>query len=167
MSRLRRPVRTGKIFFVTCNLARHVSPLSPRERDLFLEVLAEVRDRLRFRLFAYVVMPTHWHALILPAPEQSISCILHSIKRRSALCINGERRQAGPLWQARFFDRFLRRVADFHEAASYIHTNPGRDGFVSDDSEWPWSSYEQFLGRSHHGLRADTIQLPFESDSPI
>jgi hypothetical protein len=38
--------------------------------------------------------------------------------------INNLRRQAGVLWQGRFFDRALRTVKEYHEKVEYIHLNP-------------------------------------------
>lgn len=167
MSRLRRLETTGKIFFVTCNVAKSVKPLSAAERDLLLIIIGETRQRLHFRLFAYVVMPSHWHALILPAQGQTISAVMHAIKRNSALQINSHRGKTGSLWQARFFDRFLRRVADFHEAVTYIHTNPVRDSFTSELVSWPWSSYGNFVGARGSSLTVDRIELPADESQRI
>lgn len=107
-------------------------------------------------------MPTHWHGLILPAPEQTISDIMHSIKRLSALELNRRRGTTGAFWQRRFFDSFVRRVGDVHDTIEYIHTNPVRDGFVSDAARWPWSSFPQFLGRTDLQLVADVLELPLD-----
>ncbi|MFQ5663014.1 MAG: transposase [Terriglobia bacterium] len=167
MSRLRRLETTGKIFFVTCNVGKDVNSLSPPERDLLLTTIGQARQRLHFRLFAYVVMPNHWHALILPAPEQTIGAVMHTIKRTSALHLNSRRGTTGSLWQARFFDRFLRRVKDFNEAVDYIHTNPVRDGFTSEPGSWPWSSYGGFAGRQQLLLPVDRINLPLDATQRI
>lgn len=162
MSRLRRLETTNKIFFVTCDVHKGATPLSAPERDLFLTALAETRGRLKFRLLAYVVMPNHWHALILPAPEQTISDAMHAIKRLSALRINKRRKTSGMLWQARFYDSFMRKVKDFRETLEYIHTNPVRDGFVSDAARWPWSSYKQLLTGRGSYLPVDYLELPLD-----
>lgn len=162
MFRLRRLETTGKIFFVTCNIAKGVKSLAPRERVLLLTVMREVREGLRFQLFAYAVMPNHWHALILPAPGQTISRVMHTIKRLSALRLNRARGSSRSVWQARFFDRFLRRVKDFHEAVEYIHTNPVRDHFTSEPAAWRWSSYRAFAGHKRLLLPVDHLNLPLD-----
>ncbi|MEE9233955.1 MAG: hypothetical protein V3U28_00760, partial [Candidatus Acidoferrales bacterium] len=69
-------------------------------------------------------------------------------------------------WQARFFDRFLRKVGDFHEAVEYIHANPVRDGFVTDPAAWRWSSFRHFVGRDTE-LGVDQIELPIEENRRI
>lgn len=167
MSRLRRLETREKIFFVTCNLLPRVARLDRAERTRFLQVLKSVRRRLGFRLFAYVAMPSHWHALIQPAPQQSISSVLHSIKRNSALLLNRRRQTTGPLWQRRFFDSFLRKVRDFHEALDYIHSNPVRDGFVRLPEAWAWSSYCQYFGEGSWELSVDPLVLPLDLDHSL
>ncbi len=162
MSRLRRLETTGKTFLVTCNVHRQAKPLAPPERDLLLAVIQECRTRLRFLLFAYVVLPNHWHALILPAAGQSISTVMHAIKRVSALRINQRRRTRGPLWQGRFFESFLRRVRDATDAVEYIHSNPVRHGFVRHPAAWRWSSYQSFLRQEETLLAIDPLQLPLD-----
>ncbi len=166
MSRLRRLETTGKIFFVTCNVATGIKQLSPSEQDIFLASLAEARDRLKFRLFAYVVMPSHWHALILPAPAQTISAVVHAIKRISALRLNSRRGMSGPFWQGRFYDTFMRKVRDFRETLEYIHTNPVRDGFRLHPASWRWSSYPGYAtGRAPVSI--DAIELPLDPSHRI
>jgi len=164
MSRLRRLVTTEKIFFVTCNALPELASLTDAERSLFLTCLGKARQRLSFRLFAYVIMPNHWHALIRPAPRRSISSVMHSIKRNSALVFNRRRQRAGPFWQGRYYESFLRKVRDFHEALDYIHTNPVRDGFVRTPEVWPWSSYRQYAGRERSQLSVDLLVLPSDPD---
>ena len=127
-----------------------------------MRTIGESRQRLRFRLMAYVVMPNHWHALILPAPGQSISDILHDIKRVSALRFNRRRRRSGPFWQSRYFDSFMRTVQDYRDTLEYIHSNPVRDGFVRDHARWPWSSYRQYLGEVGSVLPIDHLELPLD-----
>jgi len=167
MSPLRRLETTGKIFFVTCNIAKGVRSLSPGERDVLLMTIAEARQQLHSPIFAYVVLPHHWHALILPAPHQTISAVMHAIKRQSALRVNSRRGTSGTLWQGRFFDRFLRKVGEFEEAVDYIHANPLRDRFASDPASWPWSSYSALTGSPNPLLPIDSIELPADEHRRI
>jgi REP element-mobilizing transposase RayT len=109
-------------------------------------------------------MPTHWYGLILPAPEQTISDIMHSIKRTSAVELNQRRRTTGAFRQRRFFDSFMRKVQDYRDTIVCIHTNPVRDGLVSDAAHWPWSSLRQFLGREDLRLVADVLELPLDPE---
>ena|SRR5882672_9536179 len=52
----------GHLHFLTCS-CYHRQPwlASPRRRDLFLKILEESRQRYRFVVVGYVVMPDHIH----------------------------------------------------------------------------------------------------------
>jgi putative transposase len=45
----------------------------------FLESLAKTKSRYPFRLLGYCLMSNHFHLLLRPGPEQSISRILQSL----------------------------------------------------------------------------------------
>jgi len=63
--RLHRYYGAGYLHFITTSCYQRKPLLSsPRARDLFLEVLEEVRRRFRFVVVGYVVMPEHVHLLI-------------------------------------------------------------------------------------------------------
>src|SRR5262249_4790364 len=53
-------------------------------------------------------------------------------------------RRKGVLWQARFFNRALRAVKEYHEKVEYIHLNPVKRGLVTKPEEWKWSSIHDY-----------------------
>jgi REP element-mobilizing transposase RayT len=51
--------------FITCSCYRRQPFLaSARRRDLFLNILEEVRIKYQFTIAGYVVMPEHFHLLV-------------------------------------------------------------------------------------------------------
>lgn len=71
----------GVIYFVTSRTFDHkkifIDDFACR---LFLEVLDYYHKRMKFRLYAFNVLPTHVHKLILPRGKYNISEINHRIK---------------------------------------------------------------------------------------
>ena len=62
---LRRIYGGGDFHFVTCSCyRRHPLLKSARRRDIFLEILEQVRKKFRFIVSGYVVMPEHFHLLM-------------------------------------------------------------------------------------------------------
>ena len=49
--------------------------------QLFVEHLQRARERHSFKLWAFVIMPSHMHLLIRPHESSPLSTILHSVKR--------------------------------------------------------------------------------------
>jgi REP element-mobilizing transposase RayT len=166
VSNVRRLQTGGRIFFVTSNLRRGVSPFADREFPLPLDVFAASRQRLGFAICGYVLMPDHWHALIWPIQPLTISHVLHDVKKASALKLHQHRRTQGPFWQHQFWDRFVRHSGEFSERLEYMHNNPVRRGLASTAKEWPWSSYNFLMGgpaaRGSTPLAVDLVELPVD-----
>jgi len=61
---------TNDLHFINCS-CYHRQPwlATPKRRDLLLTVLEQVRQRYRFVVVGYVVMPDHIH-LLIGEPEQ-------------------------------------------------------------------------------------------------
>jgi putative transposase len=57
---------------------------SVRNRDLFLEVLEQVRRRYRFVVVGYVVMPEHVHLLISEPERGDPSVVMQVVKQSFA-----------------------------------------------------------------------------------
>src|SRR6516164_8939901 len=139
MSRLRRLVLSDRYFFVTGKVLLKRDGLSEAE---FVELAGSIESRRtqhRFLLTAWVFLPDHWHAIIMPPYPSTISVVMESIKVSSTRHINKLRGDRGLLWQGRFFDRALRTVKEYHEKVEYIHLNPVKRGLVTKQEEWKWS----------------------------
>ena len=164
MTRLRRIADRDRIFFITTNVARTASPLTPAERDLLLDRLQRQHDRRDFLLFAYVVMPDHVHLLISPQ-RRGLSATMHEFKRMTAEKLLKLRGNRGSLWQARYFDFILRRVGDFWEKLEYIHQNPVEAKIADRPEEWRWSSASHYAGSGEPLVPVDEVNLPADKKS--
>lgn len=165
VSRLRRIADRDRIFFATTNLRPGISPLTVTERDLILGQLSRQQADGDFRLFGYVVMPTHLHLLLAP-DRLGLVDTMYRLKRFSGQEIKTERRLHVPIWQPRFYDFVLRRVGDFWGKLDYIHENPVAAKLVVRGVDWPWSSAAQYCP-SEQRKRPQSLPLPVdEMDLP-
>ena len=118
-------------------------------------------------------LPNHWHAIICPGYPLTISTVMESIKDGATKRINRSRREAGVLFQPRFFDRALRTVREYHEKVEYFHLNPVKAGLASRPEDWPWSSVRDYTGGLHdapmtpRGLAVDRVLLPADPRTRI
>jgi REP element-mobilizing transposase RayT len=130
------------------------------------QVIQERREVHKFLLTAWVFLPDHWHAIIYLAYPLTISTAMESIKDGATKRINHARRETGPLFQPRFFDRALRTVREYHRKVEYIHLNPVKAGVVSRPEDWPWSSVQDYTGSINDapmtpsGFAVDRVLLP-------
>ena len=108
--------------------------------------MREVKSSSGFAMNAYVILDDHFHWIITPV-GQNFSAIMQSIKLRFVHRYKkaiGKKEQA-TLWQRRFWDHVIRNDEDLHRHMDYIHYNPVKHGLVKQVSQWPYSTYHQFL----------------------
>ncbi len=100
--RLKRYYGQDHLHYLTCS-CYHRQPwlASTRRRDQFVKILEETRQRYRFVVVGYVVMPEHIH-LLLGEPEQGTpSTVMQVLKQRFAPAVLGKRkrnRAQGEFW---------------------------------------------------------------------
>jgi putative transposase len=73
----------GHLHFITFTCYRRLPLLrSVRARNVFVQILGEVRDRYGFSLVGYVVMPEHIHLLISEPAAGAPSTLIQILKQR-------------------------------------------------------------------------------------
>jgi putative transposase len=74
---LHRYYGTNDLHFITCSRCHRQPQLStPNRRNLFLRILEEARQKYRFVVHGYVVMPEHFHLLITEPEEGDPSVVM-------------------------------------------------------------------------------------------
>ena len=94
-------------------------------------------DGQRCRVLAWVVMPNHVHVLIGVFPNWPLRSLVKSWKSYTARAINDRLGRRGALWQADYFDRFIRDDAHLRSEIDYIEDNPVKAGLVACAADWP------------------------------
>jgi REP element-mobilizing transposase RayT len=96
--------------------------------------------RTKYKLHAWVVMPTHVHALFTPHLETPLASIVRSIKtytsREIHLVLGGQ----GRLWYRDYFDVLVRDPEHFERIRKYIEWNPVKAKLCSDPLHFPYCS---------------------------
>ena len=111
----------------------------------------------RYRLLAFVVMPSHHHWQFLPDEAWSIAAvkkatesgskwktpreiISHSIQSYTATMCNRVRGETGAYWQHETFDHWSRDEAEMLRIIAYIENNPVKAGLAERPEDYDWSS---------------------------
>jgi len=131
---------------------------SDSAKQLLIESLGAARQRYRFDIWAYVIMPEHVHLLIWPREQDySISEILRAIKRPMSFRAH----QEGLIGEPGFwlpgggYDRNLFLPQAVHEEVEYIHANPVRRGLCDRPTDWRYSSAAFWAGHEDVPLKMD------------
>ena len=79
---LKRYYGAGHAHFITCGCYHRIPWLdTAARRDLFLSILEKVRQRCRFVVLGYVVMPDHFHLLINEPQVGDPSTVMQLVKQ--------------------------------------------------------------------------------------
>ena len=172
-NKLIRHYGRGHLHFITFSCYRRLPLLrSVRARNVFVKILDQVRDRYRFSLVGYVVMPEHIHLLISEPAKGTPSTVLQVMKQRVSRRLRRKRRAptrqlklnfAGGqdslprFWQRRFYDFNVWSLKKRVEKLHYMHMNPLQRKLADHPKEWPWSSFS-FYSKLKQGLiRIDPV----------
>jgi putative transposase len=106
--------------------------------ELFINVLFDYRDKKKYLLHEFVLMPNHFHLLITPV--LSLERALQFIKGGFSYRAKRELAFGGEIWEKSFYDRRVRDAEDYFAYRHYIHQNPVKKGLASAAGEYPYSS---------------------------
>lgn len=122
------------------------------------------RYQYQCKLIGYVIMPDHFHTILWPQREPSISDFMRDFKRftsgrifRQAVLENklewvASFEQAGKdtsraehkVWQDSFWEEVVFTEKFLCQKLNYIHMNPVRARLINEPQEYPYSSYRNY-----------------------
>jgi putative transposase len=114
----------------------------PDDYDAFEGILARAKAVVPVRLFAFCVMPNHWHLVVEPREAGDLSRFVqrlaasHAHHLRSVYATTGE----GAVYQSRFKSFPIQTDRHFLTVVRYVEQNPTRAGLVARSADWRWSS---------------------------
>lgn len=113
--------------------------------EAFERALLETRARFPgVELFAYCLMPNHWHLMLRPAEEGQLSEFMRLLTVTHTQRWHAHRRSSGtgPVYQGRFKSFPVEAGDHFLVAARYVERNPLRARLapVGKALSWRWSS---------------------------
>jgi REP element-mobilizing transposase RayT len=111
-----------------------------RDRHLFLTTLGEMSQRFGVEIFAYALMPNHYH-LLMRTHRPNLSRSMHWFGVTYTNRLNARHNRTGHLFQGRFKSILVENDAYLIQLSCYIHRNPLRAGMVERLADYPWSSY--------------------------
>lgn len=148
MPRKRRIISSSKIYHVVSRgNERKPIFLDTDDYNQFIYILKKKQKDKLFAIYAYCLMPNHYH-LIINEGENKISSIMSSINTTYAIYFNKKYDRVGHLFQGRFRSEAIEDESYFLTAVRYVHNNPVSANLANNISQYPWSSYRAYLLQS-------------------
>jgi putative transposase len=118
---------------------------------LYRDLLAENCRKAKVACWAYALLPTQIHLILVPADADGLRAALAPVHRSYAGLINQRRKRKGHFWQGRYGAAAL---DDTHLAAIFramlLASVKARQ--VKRPDAWPWSSARAYLKGTDDGI---------------
>jgi len=120
----------------------------------FLGLIERLKQRHKVELFAYCLMPNHYH-LFLRTALPNLHRFMKELNGWYSKIFNKRCRRIGPLFQGRYRAILVQNDGFALDVARYIHLNPVKAGLSDSPEAYRWSSYRQYVNKDAGGI-ADT-----------
>ena len=110
----------------------------------FIERLLGLKEKTSFKLFAYCLMPNHFH-LLMEVKSINTSVIMQRLLTSYTKYYNKKYKKIGHLFQGRCKFIICEKDSYLLELVRYIHLNPYRARLVNKPSDWIWSGHKGYF----------------------
>lgn len=118
----------------------------------FLQLLGQMKVQFNIGLYAYCLMPNHFHLLVKVPKGENLSRGMQWFTTTHVRRYHQHYRSSGHLWQGRYKSFVIEDDDHFITVARYVEGNPVRAGLVGSAADWGWSSH-----RGRCGMETDTL----------
>jgi putative transposase len=136
------------VYFVTARLHRNGPRLDePEIRRLFLDHLRSKLSNASCILFAWAVLPDHYHILFQGGSGEFLGPLMQAVHGGFSRELNKREGKPGRRMFRNYWDRCVRDRRDFYSHFNYIHQNPVKHGLVRGLADYDCSSYAYWRDR--------------------
>jgi REP element-mobilizing transposase RayT len=127
----------------------------------FIELLRYVKKRDGWTVFAWALMPNHYH-LAIRSRAVPISQGFHYLQGTFSRRFNRSRKRTGALWQSRYQAKPIQEQRYLDRVILYIHLNPVAGGLVENPTDHVFGGHREIVKRVKDPLiDADEALLSF------
>ena len=126
--------------------------LQEEEKQKYLQIVADYRERYGFHLYAYVIMDNHAHFLI-QVEKVELAKIMQGIQQRYTRYYNQSYGRSGHAFEQRYKAKLCSDEKYLLTVLCYIHQNPVKAGLTV-GVNYRWSSHSMYKRRKWVGRDA-------------
>lgn len=135
-----RETREGASYHVISRTNRKEMILnSDLIKELFLRVIRRAKKKFNFSVKNFCIMGNHYHLIIKPHENESISKIMQWILGTFAMCFNKMLNLTGHVWNDRFMSKIIYSYFQYLKTFIYIANNPVDAGLVQSPVDFRFS----------------------------
>ena len=131
--------------------------------EKFLKLLIESKEKYAIKIYAYCLMPNHFHLVIYTKYADSLSQGMHWISSSSVRYYNKRYNISGHLWQGRYKSFIVQEDSYLLVLLKYVEANPKRARIVKDCIDYKYSSANNRI-KNNENLITDEIPILLPDD---
>ena len=121
---------------------------------MFEDILFDARSRYGMRLYAYCIMPNHWHLIVQPRNDGDVARFMQWLTLTYTQRWHAAKQSIGTghLYQGRYKAFPVQTDEYFLWVCRYVERNPLRARLVDKAEDWRWGSAWHLAGRRSEHL---------------
>lgn len=118
----------------------------PDDYEAFIRILDEGLRKYSVKLFAFTLMPNHWHLVLMPSKDGEMGRLLRWVSATHTLRYHAHyhRQGYGHLYQSRFKSFPVQDDEHFYVVCRYVERNPLRALMVESAQDWKFGSLHRW-----------------------
>lgn len=124
----------------------HFKRLETKEKERFIEMHMKNSNSM-LEIFAYSIMPNHFHFLLKPVVDKAISIFMRNVQNSYSKYFNLKYDRTGSLLQAMFKAVRIETDEQLVHVCRYIHLSPVSSHIIKIENleQYKWSSFRDYL----------------------
>jgi putative transposase len=106
----------------------------------FLDLLAAAKTKFPVKLFAFCLMPNHFHLVLRPETAPALSAMMQWWLTSHVRRYHRHYQSSGHIWQGRFKSFLIQEDGHLLTVIRYVLLNPVRARLVDSAEQWRWSN---------------------------
>lgn len=137
-----RHCRAGATYHAIARANRSEFILKTDEvKELFLQTVVRAKKHYRFEVISLCIMSNHFHLMIKPGKDESISRVMQWILSVFAIHYNKMFSLHGHVWYDRFKSKIVSSLRQFVATFQYIANNPVVAGLANKPEQYRYGPY--------------------------
>jgi putative transposase len=134
-----------------------------KDYEAFVNLMKEAKIRYAVNIFAYCLMPNHFHLVVMPHRSEDLSKWMQWLLTSHVRRFHKHYGTSGHIWQGRYKSFLIQKDGHLLTVLKYVESNPLRAGLVNSANNWLWSSHRESIHRGGHLLIDEVpVELPKE-----
>jgi putative transposase len=128
--------------------------------QFFEDLLLRAKNRIPVKVFAWCLMPNHFHLVLCPLLDGDLGRWMHWLLTCQVHYHRKRHQVSGRIWEGRYKAPPIQENEHFLTVLRYVERNPVRAALVDDVVKWRWSSFQHRSGKDHPLLDQSPVELP-------